>query len=118
MKMSSILIGSENPKALAEFYGKVFDAKPGFEDGGYIGYDTHGTFFMIGPHDKVKGKATNPERMLIGFDAEDVKAEFERIKKTGATVIAEPYDAGDKMQIATFADPDGNYFQIATPWKG
>lgn len=120
MKLSTLLIGSENPKALAEFYGKVFDTKPGWDDGGYIGFDTKGTFFMIGPHDKVRGKSAGPERIIIGFDSSDVKVDFERIKKTGATVVAEPYNpgGGEDMLIATFADPDGNYFQIATPWEG
>ena len=45
--------------------------------------------------------------------------EFERIKGLGATVEHEPYqpggDAAGEMWLATFADPDGNFFQIATP---
>jgi predicted enzyme related to lactoylglutathione lyase len=45
-----------------------------------------------------------------------VENEFERIKDTGATVIKEPYEMGGGM-IATFADPDGNYFQLMTPWE-
>ena len=32
-----------------------------------------------------------------------------------AKVIQEPYEMGGGM-IATFADPDGNYFQLMTPW--
>lgn len=45
--------------------------------------------------------------------------EFERIKKTGAKVIKEPYNPGEApdMLIATFADPDGNYFQLMSPWE-
>jgi len=33
--------------------------------------------------------------------------------------VQEPYDPGDEadgdMSIATFADPDGNYFQLVSP---
>jgi carboxyl-terminal processing protease len=48
----------------------------------------------------------------------DVMAEFERIKALGTTVKQEPYRPGgddSPMWIATFEDPDGNYFQLASP---
>jgi hypothetical protein len=34
-------------------------------------------------------------------------------------VIAKPYNPMEdpKAMIATFADPDNNYFQLATPWE-
>jgi hypothetical protein len=37
----------------------------------------------------------------------------------GAEVVAEPYQPGGGagMLLCTFADPDGNYFQLATPWE-
>ena len=49
-------------------------------------------------------------------ETKDVKAEFDRIAATGATVVKEPYDI-QGMWIATFADPDGNYFQLMSPWE-
>ena len=46
-----------------------------------------------------------------------LKEEFDRIKKLGAEVISEPYKMGEgNFWIATLADPDGNYFQLMTPW--
>ena len=73
----------------------------------------------IGPHDKVHGKSQNPERILINFETKDVEGEFKRIKELGAKVIAEPYHPGEDPSgmLATFEDPDGNYFQLATPWE-
>ena len=46
-----------------------------------------------------------------------MKGEFERFKAAGATVIREPYTPGEGPDgvIATFADPDGNYFQLLSP---
>ena len=55
---------------------------------------------------------------MFNFETDDVKKEFERIKEIGAHVIKEPYsmdENDDQSQIATFADPDGNYFQLMTP---
>jgi predicted enzyme related to lactoylglutathione lyase len=56
---------------------------------------------------------------MFNFETKDVKEEFERTKKVGAAVVAEPYNPSEepKMMIATFADPDNNYFQLVTPWE-
>lgn len=117
LNFNSVLLTSENPKALVEFYQKVFDKKPDMEDGDFGGFLVGSAFLTIGPHDKVKGKAKDPERLMINFETKDVKGEFERIKELGTTVVAKPYEMGEGMWIATFADPDGNYFQLISPWK-
>ncbi len=61
------------------------------------------------------GKAKDPGRIMFNFETKEVKDEFEKIKTAGATVIKEPYEMGGGW-IATLADPDGNYFQLMTPW--
>lgn len=120
LNLGSIMIFSENPKALSDFYGKVLQKKPEMDEGDGYGYLVGKTFLGIGPHDKVKGTNPAPERILIDFETADVKAEFERIKGLGTRVVAEPYkmDEGKEFWIATFADPDGNYFQLMSPWEG
>lgn len=117
LSLNSLLVSSENPEKLREFYGKIFDKKPDMDDHRYFGWLVGKGFISFGPHDKVKGKSTNPERVIFNFETTDVKEEFERIKKLNAEVISEPYDAGGGMLIATLADPDGNYFQLMSPWK-
>ena len=120
MKLRGVLLGSENPKTLGEFYTKIF-GKPGWRQDDWYGFMIGDGNLMIGPHSEVKGKNTSPGRTIINLDSDDVKADFENIKAMGAKVVAEPYQPGkdDKSEIwlATFADPDGNYFQLATPWK-
>lgn len=119
LNLNSILLSSEDPKGLAEFYGKILQSKPEWTGGEFVGFPMESGILVIGPHDKVKGKNPNPERVICDFETENVQQEFERIKGFGAQVIAEPYHPGEakEMTLATFADPDGNYFQLASPMK-
>lgn len=117
MKFYGVMIGSEDPQRLAEFYTKVL-GKPAWQDGDWSGWGKMGEL-VIGSHSEVKGKSTNPQRIIMVYVADDVQKEFERIAGLGAEVIAEPYqpEGMKEMWLATFADPDGNYFQLSSPWK-
>ncbi len=118
MNLNSILIGSEDPQRLAEYYTKLF-GKPGWDDGGYFGWQIGSGTMTVGPHDQVKGKNTTPGRLIWNIETADVKGEFNKLKAAGATVVKEPYSMGDApgqdMLITTFSDPDGNYFQLMSP---
>ena len=122
MNLNSIMLGSEDSKKLGDFYAKVLGPpNPEWSDdsGGWYGFQAGGGGLAIGPHSEVKGKNQHPGRIMLNFETQDVKAEFERIKALGAEVVAEPYEpgGGDGMLMCTFADPDGNYFQLSTPWN-
>jgi predicted enzyme related to lactoylglutathione lyase len=116
MNFNSILIGSEDPGRLAVFYTKLF-GEPAWNDNGYVGWMIGSGAVTVGPHDQVKGANPTPGRMIWNIETDDVKGEFERFKAAGARVIAEPYsfEGAPESWIATFADPDDNYFQLATP---
>jgi predicted enzyme related to lactoylglutathione lyase len=117
LNFNTVMIGSEEPKALSDFYAKVL-GKPMWEDGGYVGWQAGGGNLMIGAHSEVKGRNEMPGRIILNFETPDVQGEFERIKGSGAAVVREPYQPGadaPDMWLATFEDPDGNYFQLASP---
>ncbi len=119
LNLNSMIIGSQNPKALADFYEKVLEKKPDMSEEGWFGFMAGSCFIGIGAHDKVKGKSAQPERLIFNFETKEVEKEFARIEALGAEVIAKPYKPGEgDMMIATFADPDGNYFQLMSPWEG
>lgn len=118
MNFNNLLIGSEDPERLVAFYRKVF-GEPRYTDGGYTGWVLGTGSINVGPHTEVKGPNTSPGRLIWNIDTPDVKAEAERFKAAGATVVAEPYNFEDYPDywIATFADPDGNYFQLTSPME-
>jgi predicted enzyme related to lactoylglutathione lyase len=115
LKLGTIMIGSENPKALGEFYEKLL-GKPDWAGEGWYGWETGNLYFMIGEHSEVKGKAKEAQRLILNFESRTYKKEYERVKTLGARLVKELYQM-DGGWIATFADPDGNYFQIVSPWK-
>ena len=116
MNLNSILIGSEDPKRVADYYTKVFGT-PGFEQEGYTGWQIGTGWVTVGPHDQVRGSNPNPGRLIWNIETADVQADFERFKAAGATVVQEPYHPGEAAEgwIATFSDPDDNYFQLMSP---
>jgi predicted enzyme related to lactoylglutathione lyase len=116
LNLNSVLIGSEDPARLVSFYTKVL-GEPGWNEGGFVGWQAGGGYLVVGPHSEVKGRNDTPGRILINFETPDVAAEFERIRGEGAQVVQEPYrpDQEQGMLLATFEDPDGNYFQLASP---
>lgn len=116
LSLSSVMIGSMQPRVLAKFYEAVFEKVPDMREGEWSGWSVGNAFFSVGEHSEAKGKSKNPERIMFNFETAEVKEEFERISKIdGVEVVKEPYEMGGGW-IATLADPDGNYFQLMTPW--
>ena len=116
MNFNNILIGSEDPQRLADYYSKLF-GKPSMEDSGYFGWQIGSGFISVGPHSEVHGKNQQPGRLLVNIESTDVQADFDRFKAAGAIVIREPYtfEEAPGSWIATLADPDDNYFQLQSP---
>ncbi len=117
LNLGSISIGSMNVDKMAAFYNEVFQKKEDMNEGGWHGWVVGKTFFSVGEHSEMKGETKDPGRVMVNFETKDVKEEFERISKIdGAKVVKEPYEMGGAW-IATLADPDGNFFQLMTPWE-
>jgi predicted enzyme related to lactoylglutathione lyase len=115
MKFNSILIGSDNPQRLAAYYTKLF-GKPTWDEGGYTGWLIGTGGVTVAPHDQVKGKNTQPGRLIWNIESPDVKGDFAKLKAAGATVVREPYSLGEPPGwVATLSDPDDNYFQLVSP---
>jgi predicted enzyme related to lactoylglutathione lyase len=117
MNLNSILIGSENPKRRAEYYTKLF-GDPGWDDGGYTGWQIGSGSVSVGAHSEVHGENAQPGRLLWNIETADVRGDFNRLRDAGAIVVREPYGFDglpEDVLIATLADPDGNYFQLMSP---
>lgn len=118
MNFNNILIGSEDPAKLVDYYTKLLGA-PAMSEGGYTGWMIGSGFVAVGPHSEVHGRNPSPGRLIWNIATPDVKEVFDRFKAAGAIVVAEPYsfEGAPGSLIATFEDPDGNYFQLQTPFE-
>ena len=118
MNFNSILIGSDDPQRLVDYYTKLF-GEPAMSDGGYTGWLLGSGFVTVGPHSEVTGRNEQPGRLIWNIETADVQGEFTRMQAAGAIVVREPYgfEGYPDSSIATLADPDGNYFQLMTPME-
>jgi predicted enzyme related to lactoylglutathione lyase len=126
-KLTSLIISSGNSKELTKFYEQVFK-KP---IDPMMGWQVGDIYLIVMDHSEINGKSQEGPRVMFNLETEDVPGEFERIKNIeGASIIKEPYqmtmegeivskeeEKDDGFWIATIADPDGNYFQLMSPWN-
>ena len=116
MNFNSILIGTADPGRLIDYYTRVF-GEPAWHEGGFAAWMIGTGVISIGEHSEVHGTNAEPGRILINLESLDVRGDFARLQATGATVVREPYEFEGEpgTTIATFSDPDGNYFQLMSP---
>jgi predicted enzyme related to lactoylglutathione lyase len=116
MNLTNVLIGSDDADALAAYYGKLF-GNPVMTEGGYSTFVIGSGAITVGPHDQVHGKNQEPGRIIVNIESDDVQGDFKRFQDAGAIVVREPYSfEGTQYWIGTLADPDGNYFQLVSPF--
>jgi predicted enzyme related to lactoylglutathione lyase len=117
LNLNSIMIGTAQPKVLGEFYEKVFGRPADMQEDGWYVWQVGSCSLNIGEHSEVKGQAKEPARIILNLETKAVRDEFERLKGLNVTIIKDAYEV-EGGWIATFADPDGNYLQLMTPWEG
>ncbi|MEA2677571.1 MAG: hypothetical protein QOJ81_1712 [Chloroflexota bacterium] len=117
MNFNSILIGTDNPQRLFDYYTKLF-GEPAYKDDSYHSWQLGSGNISVGAHSEVHGKSAAPGRIIWNLETADVEGDFDRLKAAGAIVIKEPYsfDGMPNTWIATLADPDDNYFQLMSPF--
>lgn len=118
--IESILLFSENPKPLAEFYKEkvglklTLEAEIGEDEqdmyGFEFGEEKPALYIMF--HSKVNGKQKEPERIIFNLEVKDIEESVQKLDEAGVKKIADTYHLQEYGYIATFEDIDGNYFQL------
>lgn len=118
--IESITLFSEDAKKLADFYKDKVGLKMTMEaEVGEKGENLFGFEFGEGPglyvmdHSKVKGKNTQPDRIIFTLEVDNIEEDVKKLDQAGVKKIADIYHMQNYGYIATFEDLDGNYFQLA-----
>lgn len=119
-----ILIYSENPDKLMQFYRdvlgfKLIDQLKLPDDYGYM-FNIAGDYnIWVGKHSEVKGKAKENFRHLFNlYPEEGVQYWYNKIKDNPEVkIIAKPFlapfsTADNQVWFSTFLDPEGNCWQF------
>jgi predicted enzyme related to lactoylglutathione lyase len=113
MKVNSLIVNvtSERPAELTAFYRDVVGLAPNPQIG-EAAFDAGGTPFLIDGHSETKGRAKEPQRVLINFFVDDLATEQSRLENAGVKFVRSAGKEEWGGVISTFLDPDGNYCQL------
>jgi len=107
-------IWSEDLNNLLPFYRDVLGLKVAMESPGFVllGEDSPDVPALgLGTHSEVHGRNADPARHMVGFNSDDLMADWERLKEAGVEFVEDPTPYDD-LWIATLKDPEGNLVQL------
>jgi uncharacterized glyoxalase superfamily protein PhnB len=127
-KGTHILIWSEDPDKLMEFYRDVLgleiaekvDLPAKNEVGADYGYQMKSgdiNVVWIGRHSEVKGKSKEPVRIMHNLKTDEVQKWYEKVKAAGCEILQAPAltpfaTEENPIYVSTWLDPDGNCWQF------
>lgn len=109
--LHAITFDCADPNALAGFWAAFLDRPadpvevPGFVT---IGMKEGHPFYVF---QKMDDTSTGLNRVHVDFSTPDLPGQTRRLLELGATIVAEVAENG--IQFTTFADPEGNKFDLA-----
>ena len=109
-----VIIWSEKPVELADFYSSKLGLIPVSKDGDFTAFEPYPGFrFSIGgSHPEVKGVNKDSKRFMLNFVTHDIFADYKRLTEEGVSFIRSPDKESWGGWVATFLDLDGNTLQL------
>jgi predicted enzyme related to lactoylglutathione lyase len=109
-----VIVWSERPKEVADFYSGKLGLVPVSERGDFTAFEPHPGFrFSIGGlHPDVKGPNKDSSRIMLNFSTSDIFADYSRLSELDIPFIRSPEKESWGGWIATFLDLDGNTVQL------
>lgn len=96
--------------AAKEWYTKVLDMQPYFDQPFYVGFNVAGYELGLQPEEGEKHPKTSNVVAYWGVD--NVHETYSELLADGATPHSEPMDVGEGIIVASVYDPWGNAFGI------
>lgn len=119
--VGAITMFVDDPKRSKEFYERVFEVSPVFEDENSVTFEFEKLIVnlladraapeLIEPT-PVAGRETG-ERFQLTIWVEDADAVVEQLRSAGVELLNGPIDRPWGLRTAAFADPDGHVWEVA-----
>jgi predicted enzyme related to lactoylglutathione lyase len=112
--LGGVTIWSSNLNNLLPFYRDKLGLAVQMESPGFVLFGAQGEPALgLGTHSEVRGKASDPYRIMVGFMTTDIQADAARMQAAGVEFMEEPsLQPGGGLWLATFRDPEGNICQL------
>ena len=107
-----VTIWTEDLERLVRFYRDTLGLELHRHHGDFANFVFGNVRLNLGLHDRVKGQASDPYRVMVSFGVPDIHDEYRRLKEQGVESIRVPEQEGWGGWVATFLDPDGNVLQL------
>ena len=88
------------------WYAKVFNTEPYFDEPFYVGFDIGG--YELGLQPEEIPSTNKIESVVTYWGVEDIQAVYDSFIELGATENEKPYNVGGDLMTATVKDPWGN----------
>lgn len=96
----------EDIEEAKQWYTRVFDTEPYFDELFYVGYNIGG--YELGLQPALMSPEGKRESVVAYWGVEDIAAEYERCLALGAEPNEPPENVGGDIEVATIKDPWGN----------
>ena len=107
-----VIIWTERIEAMVSFYRDTLGLTPHSLRPDFVSFKWGGTRLSIGTHSKVRGKSTEPYRVMVNLGVDDIHGEYESLRSKGVRFIRPPEKEDWGGWVSTFSDPDGNTLQL------
>ena len=107
-----VTIWTDDPERLVRFYRDTLGLKVHRHHGDFVNFVFGDMRLNLGLHDRVKGQASDPYRIMVHLAISDIHSEHRRLRDQGVQFIRAPEKEAWGGWVATFLDPDGNILQL------
>lgn len=88
--------------AAKDWYAKVFQTNPYFDEPFYVGFNISGYELGLQPEENSDKEKT--DNVIMYWGVNDIEKEFNRFVEAGATVHEEPTNVGGEIMVASVKD--------------
>lgn len=116
--VAGVTIWTDDLERLLSFYRDTLQLTVHRHHGHFVNFDFGNVRLNLGLHDRVRGRAQDPYRIMVHLSVSDIHQEYRRLTDQWVPFIRVPEREEWGGWVATFQDPDGNILQLLQQPEG